>query len=146
MGLDETDSRILEMLREDARVSLADISREIGLSSPSVKDRIDKMEAEGVILGYRPLLDYGKLGLGLTGFVGVMLDPQRCCDMDIVRDLETVDEVVEGWFTDGEEDMLLMVRAADPVTLMETINRIRSINGVYRTRTVITLDNPIRRA
>lgn len=146
MGLDETDSRILEMLREDARVSLADISREIGLSSPSVKDRIDKMETEGVILGYRPLLDYGKLGLGLTGFVGVMLDPQRCCDMDIVRDLETVDEVVEGWFTDGEEDMLLMVRAADPVTLMETINRIRSINGVYRTRTVITLDNPIRRA
>ena len=144
--MDETDSRILEMLREDARVSLADISREIGLSSPSVKDRIDKMETEGVILGYRPLLDYGKLGLGLTGFVGVMLDPQRCCDMDIVRDLETVDEVVEGWFTDGEEDMLLMVRAADPVTLMETINRIRSINGVYRTRTVITLDNPIRRA
>jgi DNA-binding Lrp family transcriptional regulator len=144
--LDDTDSKILEMLKEDARVSLADISREIGLSSPSVKDRIDKMETEGVILGYRPLLDYGKLGLGLTGFVGVMLDPQRCCDMDIVRDLETVDEVVEGWFTDGEEDMLLMVRAADPVTLMETINRIRSINGVYRTRTVITLDNPIRRA
>ena len=146
MGLDETDSRILEMLKEDARVSLADISREIGLSSPSVKDRIDKMETEGVILGYRPLLDYGKLGLGLTGFVGVMLDPQRCCDMDIVRDLETVEGVVEGWFTDGEEDMLLMVRAADPVTLMETINQIRSINGVYRTRTVITLDNPIRRA
>ena len=146
MGLDETDSRILEMLREDARVSLADISREIGLSSPSVKDRIDKMETEGVILGYRPLLDYSKLGLGLTGFVGVMLDPQRCCDMDIVRDLETVEGVVEGWFTDGEEDMLLMVRAADPVTLMETINQIRSINGVYRTRTVITLDNPIRRA
>lgn len=146
MGLDETDFRILEMLKEDARVSLADISREIGLSSPSVKDRIDKMETEGVILGYRPLLDYSKLGLGLTGFVGVMLDPQRCCDMDIVRDLETVEGVVEGWFTDGEEDMLLMVRAADPVTLMETINQIRSINGVYRTRTVITLDNPIRRA
>jgi len=146
MGLDETDSRILEMLKKDARVSLADISREIGLSSPSVKDRIDKMETEGVILGYRPLLDYGKLGLGLTGFVGVMLDPQRCCDMDIVRDLETVEGVVEGWFTDGEEDMLLMVRATDPVTLMETINQIRSINGVYRTRTVITLDNPIRRA
>jgi len=144
--LDETDSRILEMLKKDARVSLADISREIGLSSPSVKDRIDKMETEGVILGYRPLLDYGKLGLGLTGFVGVMLDPQRCCDMDIVRDLETVEGVVEGWFTDGEEDMLLMVRATDPVTLMETINQIRSINGVYRTRTVITLDNPIRRA
>ena len=144
--MDETDFRILEMLKEDARVSLADISREIGLSSPSVKDRIDKMETEGVILGYRPLLDYSKLGLGLTGFVGVMLDPQRCCDMDIVRDLETVEGVVEGWFTDGEEDMLLMVRAADPVTLMETINQIRSINGVYRTRTVITLDNPIRRA
>lgn len=146
MGIDETDTNILTMLKDDARVSLAHISREIGLSSPSIKDRIDKMEAEGVILGYRPLLDYGKLGLGLTGFVGVMLDPQRCCDEDIVKDLKTVQEVVEGWFTDGEEDMLLMVRAADPVTLMGTVNQIRSIPGVYRTRTVITLDNPIRRA
>ena len=146
MGLDDTDRTILRMLKEDARVSLAQISREVGLSSPSIKDRIDKLEAEGVILGYRPVLEYGKLGLGLTGFVGVMLDPQRCCDEDIVRDLETVEGVVEGWFTDGEEDMLLMVRAADPLSLMETVNRIRSIQGVYRTRTVITLASPIRRA
>ncbi|HUV35158.1 MAG TPA: Lrp/AsnC family transcriptional regulator [Candidatus Desulfaltia sp.] len=144
--MDDTDRTILRMLKEDARVSLAQISREVGLSSPSIKDRIDKLEAEGVILGYRPVLEYGKLGLGLTGFVGVMLDPQRCCDEDIVRDLETVEGVVEGWFTDGEEDMLLMVRAADPPSLMETVNRIRSIQGVYRTRTVITLANPIKRA
>ena len=146
MVLDETDRTILRMLKEDARVSLAQISREVGLSSPSIKDRIDKLEAEGVILGYRPVLEYAKLGLGLTGFVGVMLDPQRCCDENIVRDLETVEGVVEGWFTDGEEDMLLMVRAADPPSLMETVNRIRSIPGVYRTRTVITLASPIRRA
>jgi len=146
MVLDDTDRTILRMLKEDARVSLAQISREVGLSSPSIKDRIDKLEAEGVILGYRPVLEYGKLGLGLTGFVGVMLDPQRCCDENIVRDLETVEGVVEGWFTDGEEDMLLMVRAADPPSLMETVNRIRSIQGVYRTRTVITLASPIRRA
>jgi DNA-binding Lrp family transcriptional regulator len=145
IGLDETDLTILRMLKEDARVSLAHISREVGLSSPSIKDRIEKMEAEGVILGYRPILEYGKLGLGLTGFVGVMLDPQRCCDEDIVKDLKTVADVVEGWFTDGDEDMLLMVRAADPITLMETVNQIRSIPGVYRTRTVITLANPIRR-
>ncbi|MFH2111587.1 MAG: Lrp/AsnC family transcriptional regulator [Candidatus Bathyarchaeota archaeon] len=145
MGLDDTDRTILRMLKVDARVSLAQISREVGLSSPSIKDRIDKLEAEGVILGYRPVLEYGKLGLGLTGFVGVMLDPQRCCDEDIVRDLETVEGVVEGWFTDGDEDMLLMVRAADPPSLMETVNRIRSIQGVYRTRTVITLANPIKR-
>jgi len=43
----------------------------------------------------------------------------------------------------AREDMLLMVRAADPQSLMETVNRIRSILGVYRTRTVITLANPI---
>ena len=135
----------LTMLKEDARVSLAQISREIGLSSPSIKDRIDKLETKGVILGYRPVLDYSKLGLGLTGFVGVMLDPQRCCDQDIIRDIKQVEGVVEGWFTDGDEDMLLMVRSADPTSLMNTVNNIRSIEGVYRTRTVITLANPIIR-
>ena len=146
MSLDEVDETILTMLKEDARVSLAQISREIGLSSPSIKDRIDKLETQGVILGYRPVLDYSKLGLGLTGFVGVMLDPQRCCDQDIIRDIKQVEGVVEGWFTDGDEDMLLMVRSADPTSLMNTVNNIRSIEGVYRTRTVITLANPIIRA
>jgi DNA-binding Lrp family transcriptional regulator len=145
MSLDEVDETILTMLKEDARVSLAQISREIGLSSPSIKDRIDKLETQGVILGYRPVLDYSKLGLGLTGFVGVMLDPQRCCDQDIIRDIKQVEGVVEGWFTDGDEDMLLMVRSADPTSLMNTVNNIRSIEGVYRTRTVITLANPIIR-
>lgn len=146
MSLDDVDKTILRMLKEDARVSLAQISREVGLSSPSVKDRLDKLEEQGVILGYRPVLDYGKLGLGLTGFIGIMLDPQRCCDEGIVRDLKDVEGVVEGWFTDGDEDMLLMVRASDPLSLMDKINLIRGIKGVYRTRTVITLDNPIVRA
>ena len=146
MGIDDVDRTIIRMLKENARVSLADISREVGLSSPTIKDRIDKLENQGVILGYRPLLDYRKLGQGLTGFLGLILDPQRCCDDDIVRDLKKVDEVVEGWFTDGEEDMLLMVRSSDPRSLMDIINRIRRIKGVFRTRTMITLDNPIKRA
>lgn len=146
MSLDAVDIAILSMLKEDARVSLAKISREVGLSSPTIKDRVDKLEDQGVILGYRPVLDYGKLGLGLTGFVGVMLDPQRCCDADIVKDLKEVEGIMEGWFTDGEEDMLLMVRVSDPLSLMDKINQIRSIEGVYRTRTVITLDNPIKGA
>jgi Lrp/AsnC family leucine-responsive transcriptional regulator len=145
MSLDEVDRTILRMLKENARISLAQISREVGLSSPTIKDRVDKLEEQGVILGYRPVLDYVKLGLGLTGFVGLMLDPQRCCDDEIVNDLKEVDGVVEGWFTDGEEDMLIMVRASDPRSLMDKINIIRSIKGVYRTRTVITLDNPIVR-
>ncbi len=57
--MDEADHEILRLLRVNARATLAYISGEIGLSSPSVKDRIEKMEREGVILGYRPVLDHG---------------------------------------------------------------------------------------
>jgi DNA-binding Lrp family transcriptional regulator len=61
--MDKTDLKILELLKKDARIPLSHISEEIGLSSPSIKDRISKMETDGVILGYRPILDYSKLGL-----------------------------------------------------------------------------------
>jgi len=62
--MDEVDARIIELLQKDGRIALADISREVGLSSPTIKDRIGKLESEGVILGYGPILDYAKLGLG----------------------------------------------------------------------------------
>ncbi|MBD3206956.1 winged helix-turn-helix transcriptional regulator [Candidatus Bathyarchaeota archaeon] len=78
------------MLKEGAPISLAKMSRELGLSSPPIKDRIDKLEEQWVILDYRPVLYYGKLGGGLTGFVGLILDFQRCYDEKFVKDLKGV--------------------------------------------------------
>jgi Lrp/AsnC family leucine-responsive transcriptional regulator len=142
--LDDTDRKIIELLGRDGRIALADISREIGLSSPTIKDRITRLEAEGVILGYRPLLDHSKLGLGMTAYIGLTLDFHTCCQGDVDEALKGMEEVVEAHYTDGEWDMLIKVRIADPSALMSLLQRLNAVRGITNSRTIISLANPIR--
>ncbi|MCX6648529.1 MAG: Lrp/AsnC family transcriptional regulator [Candidatus Bathyarchaeota archaeon] len=142
--MDKVDEEIIRLLKQDGRIALADISREVGLSSPTIKDRIGKLEAEGVILGYRPLLDYGKLGLGMTAFIGLTLDFHTCCQGDVDGALKSMGEVVEAHYTDGEWDMLIKVQAANPGGLMAFLQRLNAVPGITNSRTIISLANPIR--
>ncbi len=142
--VDDTDRKIIELLGRDGRMALADISREIGLSSPTIKDRITRLESEGVILGYRPLLDYSKLGLGMTAYVGLTLDFHTCCQGDVDEALKAMEEVIEAHYTDGEWDMLIKVRVADPSALMGLLQKLNMVKGVTNSRTIISLANPIR--
>jgi DNA-binding Lrp family transcriptional regulator len=142
--LDKIDYEILRMLKSNARIPLAHISKIVGLSSPSIKDRIQKLEDEGVILGYRPIIDYRKLGLGLTAFVKVILEYPQCCSDNFASRLSELPEVVEGHFTDGDEDMLLKVVTKDPENLRGVLNEINAVEGIANTKTIISLTNPIR--
>jgi len=142
--MDKTDLEILRLLKENARATLAYISGEIGLSSPSVKDRIEKMEREGVILGYRPVLDYMKLGQGLTAFVQLTLTYGQCCTDDLAEALRSIPGVVEGHYTDGDYDIFLKVVTASPESLRDVLNLINGVEGVANTKTIISLTNPIR--
>lgn len=142
--MDETDFRILGLLQENARATLAHISGKIGLSSPSIKDRIEKMERAGVILGYKPVVDYRKLGKGLTAFVYVILAFAQSCDDDFALKFGALPGVVEGHFTDGDYDVLLKVVTESPESLRDVLNMINAIEGVANTKTIISLANPIR--
>lgn len=143
MVLDEIDKEILRLLRQNSRIPVSHISREIGLSSPSIRDRIKKLEESGIIRGYSLLVDHKKLGLGITAFVGLTLNHSQCCREDVVEALRKLPQVVEGYYTDGEEDMLLKLITEDTAMLMETMVQITSIDGINRTRTVIALSTPI---
>jgi DNA-binding Lrp family transcriptional regulator len=142
--MDEIDAKILELLKKDARIPLSRISVEVGLSSPSIKDRITKMEQEGVILGYRPILDYAKLGLPLTAYINLRLHYPLCCTEEFIEEIQKIDEVIEGHYTDGEEDMLLKVVASEPSHLQQILMKINSLPGVASSKSIISLTTPIR--
>ena len=142
--MDEIDEKILGLLKKDARIPLSHISEEIGLSSPSIKDRITKLEQEGVILGYTPILDYAKLGLPLTAFVNLRLHYPLCCTDEFIEKIRAINDVIEGHYTDGEEDMLLKVVARDPSHLQEILLMINSLPGINSSNSIISLTNPIR--
>jgi len=142
--MDETDYRILNMMRENARIPLSHISKEIGLSSPSIRDRIDKMEHEGIILGYRPVIDHSKLGLSITAFISVRLRYPNCCTEEFIDEIKGINEVVEGHYTDGDEDMFLKVLVRDPQHLRDVLLIINSNRAVTNSKSIISLTTPIR--
>jgi Lrp/AsnC family leucine-responsive transcriptional regulator len=142
--MNEVDFKILSLLQENGRATLASISGEIGLSSPTIKDHIEKMEREGVIRGYRPVVDYSKIGKGVTAFVYVILGSAQSCDDTFALNLGAVPGVVEGHFTDGDYDVLLKIVTESPGSLRDVLNMINAVEGVANTKTIISLANPIR--
>jgi len=143
--LDATDLKIIDMLKTNARMSFSDISREIGLSTPAIRERILNLEEEGVIKGYIPLLDNSRLGLNTTAFIGVTLAHPQCCREDVVKAMAKIPEVVEAHFTDGEEDMLLKIVCKDTTAFLRLLSEMTAVEGVAKTRSVISLSNEIER-
>ncbi|MBL7080327.1 Lrp/AsnC family transcriptional regulator [Candidatus Bathyarchaeota archaeon] len=102
------------------------------------------MEREEVILGYRTVLDYRKLGQGLTAFVHLTLAYPQCCNDELADVLRELPGVVEGHYTDGDYDVFLKVVTESPESLRDVLNLINAVDGVANTKTIISLTNPIR--
>ena len=136
--LDDTDRGILTMLQEDCRSALARIGEHVGLSAPSVLERIKKLEAAGVITGYHATLDARRLGFDVTAFIGVNTSHPNLI-ATIERQLVALNGVLECHHVTGEYTLLLKVKTANTSSLEELITAIRSLDGVTRTETTVVL-------
>ncbi|HXF72731.1 MAG TPA: Lrp/AsnC family transcriptional regulator [Actinomycetota bacterium] len=138
--LDERDLDIVAALQEDARATYAEVGRRVGLSPSAVHERVRKLEAAGVIRGYRAVVDPEALGLYVTALIAVTpLDPTQPDDLpDRVLDFP---EVEDCYSVAGEANYILKVRARSPSALEDLIRRLREKAGVG-TRTTVVLSIP----
>ena len=74
MPPDSVDLQLIRALQADAKASLVKLGREVGMSAPSVMERIRKLEQAGVITGYSAIVDARRVGLDVTAFIGVSID------------------------------------------------------------------------
>jgi Lrp/AsnC family leucine-responsive transcriptional regulator len=136
--VDDIDRRLLAALLTDARTSYADLARQVGLSAPSVHERVRKLEREGVLRGTAAVVDPKAVGLGVSALVG--LQQREGVDADeIVAALEGVPAVEDCWFVAGDEAFVVKVRVADLDDLDRTLRVLRHVPGVTRTRTTVVL-------
>jgi len=136
--VDEVDRQLIRALRENARASYAELSRLVGLSAPSVQDRIRRLEERGVLAGYRAQIRPSALGLDVTAFIGLMLSDGA--DQDAVAGrLDGVREIEDCWYIAGDESYLIKVRVPTVGALEELLGRLLRINGIARTRTTLVL-------
>ena len=141
MAIDDIDLRILDMLQRNGKLSQAKIAGAVGLTTPSVNERIKKMERHGMIRGFVALLDHEKMGFPLTAYVDVALEHPRF-EKGFVDDLEKLLGVQECHYVAGEYAYRLKVKAVSPGALADFLqHRILTIKGVSRTRAQVSLSS-----
>ncbi|HCW92827.1 Lrp/AsnC family transcriptional regulator [Flexistipes sinusarabici] len=139
--IDDVDVQILNMLIDNGRMSYADIAKKVGMKSPSVIERIKRLESEGILKGYTAEISYKKLGYDIVAFIGVSVDnAQHIADFeDNMQHFH--DDIVECHHVTGDFTMLLKVVTKNTSTLSELIKKIRNIPGVQKTNTILVFSS-----
>lgn len=136
---DATDRQIISLLQGNARITNADIARQLGMAPSAILERIRKLEGRGVIEGYETRIAPRAVGLGLLAFVFVRSDERAGAD-DTGERLAAVPEVQEVHHVAGEDCYLAKVRARDPEDLGRILKeRFGTIPQVRSTRSTIVL-------
>ena len=134
-SLDAIDRRILDCLQDNARISNADLAREVGLSASACSRRVHELEETGVIQRYATLLDPLVAGMPVSVFVSVTLEKQVEQDLErFEAAILALPEVMECYLMTGDSDYLLRVVASDVAAfrrfLMDHLTRIPGVANI----------------
>jgi Lrp/AsnC family leucine-responsive transcriptional regulator len=108
-ALDAHDTRILAELQADARLTMAELGRRVHLSQPAVTERVKKLEAAGVISGYRATVNLGKLGYGIRAIIRV----GRADYARVVELVQQTPECVNAYNVTGDDSWILEIAVID---------------------------------
>ncbi|HYB91492.1 MAG TPA: Lrp/AsnC family transcriptional regulator [Candidatus Binataceae bacterium] len=142
--LDAIDLQILNVLQEHGRIPHVKLAEQVGLSAPSVIERVKKLEDTGIITGYHASVDARRLGKDVTAFIGVSIAHPKAVLL-FEQAIDQIDDVLECHHVTGQHSVLLKVKTDNTSSLERLISTIRSIEGVARTETMVVLSTHIER-
>ncbi len=140
--LDEIDHQILDMLIQNTRTPFTDIAKKLLISAGTVHVRVKKMEEAGIIMGSSLSVDYEKLGYSFIAYVGVFLQKTSMTKFVLER-INEIPFVTVAHITTGKFNIFCKIRAKDTQHAKDVIFMIDDIDGVYRTETMISLEESI---
>lgn len=139
MDLDEIDSKVIQHLMEQGRMTWSELAGILELSAPATADRVRRLEERKVIKGYTAVINAEAVGYNLTAFITVTLDraENRAA---FLQQVETLPEIQECHHVAGEDDYWLKVRCRDTKHLEQLISEdLKGLPGISKTRTTIVL-------
>jgi DNA-binding Lrp family transcriptional regulator len=141
-AIDEIDRRIVDVLRDDGRISVTELAERVGISRANAYARFDRLRADGVILGFGARVDARRLGLGIAALITVTAEQPAW--RDLRDEMLAMPEIDYFALTTGEFDMVLLVRAPDVETLRDVVLvRLQNLPEIRGTRTILVLDEEI---
>ena len=140
--LDEIDHKILDILIDNTRIPFTDISKRLLISAGTVHVRVKKMEEAGIIKGSSLNLDYVKLGYSFIAYVGIFLEKTSATEK-VLQELKDIPFITVAHITTGKFNIFCKIRAKSTTNAKEIIFKIDDIEGIYRTETMISLEESI---
>ncbi|MFT4738788.1 MAG: Lrp/AsnC family leucine-responsive transcriptional regulator [Cyclobacteriaceae bacterium] len=133
--LDATDRKILEILQTNAKITNAQLSKDIGLSPAPTLERVKKLETAGVIKSYHAVLDNTRIGLGVSTFVKVSLKGHNKTSIDLfLESINKINEVIECHHITGSGDFVLKIISTDIASyqrlMLERVSDIDVVDGL----------------
>lgn len=144
MVLDELDKQILNLIANDARVPFLEVARKCEVSGAAIHQRMQKLQAMGIIRGSQYLFNPEKVGNGTCAFVGLLLrDPSD--SERVLAELRKIPEIVECHSTTGDYDLFVKIYAHDNAHLLSIIHEKLQPIGIQRSESMISLNESIHR-
>ena len=144
--MDEKDEKILELLRENGKLTTQQISKKTLIPITTIHNRIKKLEKEGIIKRYTVELDNKKLGKNIAAYIHIVVDYKllkeiKMSQHELARKIKQHDFVEEAAMVTGGTDIIIKVRVKDIDELDNFLTKkLRNIDGIEKTQTMIILN------
>lgn len=138
-SVDEKDIRIIQMLREDARMSYTNMAKKLNITEAAVRKRVKNLESKGVIKKYTVEVDSSKLGYNIVSLTGVDTDPEKF--LEVAKRLKDEDFARSVYITTGDHMIMTEIWAKDGDELTHIISeKIGKLLGVKKICPAIILE------
>lgn len=141
VNLDSTDLQILEQMQSNARISNAELARELGMAPSAVLERVKKLEQKKVITQYTACINPAAVQQKLLAFIFIRSSEGFTCSSNTAGALAEIPEIQEVHHIAGEDCFLVKIRTTDAASLMELMrNSLQKIPNIASTKTTIVLE------
>jgi len=138
-AIGDLNAGILQQLEADARISITEIGKRVGLSGPAVSERIKKMEDEGIITGYTTNIDYDTIGLTVNAFITLK---SSLTHAGVLKKIEEIPEILECYSITGYNCLMMKVATATTKRLEAIIGQLQQFG---ETNTSIILSEAFKK-
>lgn len=138
MAIDSVDREIIEALCVDARLSHRQLAQKIGVAQGTVTNRLRKLESEGVISGYGPILNADSVGWGMTVMAGLCIEKGKI--MEVQKHISADNRVFAVYDVTGDWDSMVLARVKNREDLDDLTKTVFTLKGISRSYTHVVLN------
>ncbi len=137
------DQQLLNVLRDNARASITDIAKTLGVSRSTAQKRLERLEENNVIAGYTVQFSSQYLDQEIKAHVSIKVEPRKTST--IIKDMKKLDAVRAVYSVSGQFDLIAEISTLDVMAMDQVIDDIIEIDGVERTESSIILSTRLKR-